>query len=73
MARNTRTGAVLESMILPSLKQGGYTPSVGVNIGSRLGGGSHLIDVIATKGSQQYLISLKWQAGIGDSRAEDSF
>ncbi len=73
MARNTRTGAVLESMILPSLKQGGYIYRVGVNIGSRLGGGSHLVDVVAEKGSFQYLVSLKWQQVSGTAEQKIPF
>ena len=43
MARDTRTGAVLELMILPALKLGGYTVGKQINIGSRLGGGKHLL------------------------------
>jgi len=73
MARNTRTGAVLESMILPSLTQGGYTHHIGVNIGTRLGGGSHLIDVIAEKASRLYLISLKWQQVSGTAEQKIPF
>src|SRR5215510_13078988 len=73
MPRNTRTGAVLESMILPSLRQGGYVYRVGINIGSRLGAGNHLIDVIAEKGSQQYLVSLKWQQVSGTAEQKIPF
>ena len=35
--RNTRTGGVLERMILPALDQGGYSYTIQVNIGQRLG------------------------------------
>jgi hypothetical protein len=44
-------------MILPSLGRGGYIYQVGVNIGTRLGGGRHLVDVLAQKDNVQYLIS----------------
>ena len=39
--RNTRTGGVLEQMVLPALDQGGYIYKVQVNIGQRLGCGQH--------------------------------
>ena len=40
--RDTRTGGVLEQMILPALTRGGYTHETQVNIGERLGGGKRL-------------------------------
>ncbi len=60
--RNTRTGAVLESMVLPSLAQGGYTYRTQVNIGTRIGGGRHIVDVVASDDQgRNWLVSLKWQ------------
>ena len=49
--RNTRTGGVLEQMVLPALNQGGYEYRVQVNIGQRLGCGQHFVDVIFGSGN----------------------
>lgn len=59
--RDTRTGSVLEAMVLPALEQGGYTYQRQVKIGQRPGGGTHKVDVVATKGGRKIIISLKWQ------------
>jgi len=59
--RDTRTGSVLERMILPSLECGGYSHDKQVNIGTRPGGGRHRVDAIAEKDGRKWLISLKWQ------------
>jgi hypothetical protein len=59
--RNTRTGGVLEAMVLPALEQGGYTYKTQVNIGKRLGLGRHMVDVVAEKNGQSILVSMKWQ------------
>lgn len=59
--RNTKTGGVLEAMVLPALDQGGYTYEKQVEIGKRPGGGRHMVDVLADKEGNKYLISLKWQ------------
>ena len=60
--RNTRTGGVLEAMVLPALKQGGYSFNVQVKIGQRLGCGQHFVDVVAEKeGTAPFLVSVKWQ------------
>ena len=59
--RDTRTGGVLESMILPALKMGGYEYRTQVWIGTRPGGRRHSVDVIAEKGGRAFLVSLKWQ------------
>lgn len=61
MARNTRTGRVLEQMILPSLGHGGYDFVEQVNIGSRPAGRKHIVDVVANKAGEKFLISLKNQ------------
>jgi hypothetical protein len=59
--RNTRTGGVLEAMVLPALKQGGYTYETQVNLGQRLGLGRHFVDAVAEKDGHRFLISVKWQ------------
>jgi hypothetical protein len=48
-------------MILPALTRGGYTYQVQVDVGRRLNGGRHRVDVLAEKNGERYLISLKWQ------------
>jgi hypothetical protein len=61
MPRDTRTGGVLERMILPALACGGHRHRAQVAIGNRLGCGRHLIDAIAEKNGREVLISVKWQ------------
>jgi hypothetical protein len=73
--RDTGTGRILEQMILPTLRGGGYTVYVQQHIGDRLGGGrKHLVDVIAedTDGSR-FLISLKWQQVNGTAEQKVPF
>ena len=48
-------------MVLPALMQAGYTYFTQVNIGQRLGGGRHIVDVLAEKDTKKMLISMKWQ------------
>jgi hypothetical protein len=72
--RNTTTGAVLETMILPALKNAGYHHRRQVNIGHRLGGGRvHLIDALAWNGDTTFLISLKWQQTSGTAEQKVPF
>ena len=71
--RNTRTGGVLEAMVLPALDQGGYAHKVQVNIGQRLGCGQHFVDVIAEKDDRQILISMKWQQVSGTAEQKVPF
>lgn len=60
--RNTSTGAVLESMVLPALSKGGYSAQKWVNIGNRPAGRKHIVDVIATDAQgNETLVSMKWQ------------
>jgi hypothetical protein len=59
--RDTDTGGVLESMVLPALQRGGYTVRTQVVIGERIGRGRHKVDAIATKADRSVLVSLKWQ------------
>lgn len=71
--RNTRTGGVLEAMVLPALTQGGYSYTTQVNIGKRLGLGKHFIDVIAAKPDRKVLISMKWQQVSGTAEQKVPF
>ena len=73
MARNTRTGSVLEQMVLPALGQGGYAYETQVNLGRRLGLGRHFVDAVAEKNGQRFLISLKWQQVSGTAEQKVPF
>ena len=65
MPRNTRTGAVLEQMVLPALDMGGYVVERQVRLTERLGGGRHYGDIVASKDGERIVISLKWQQSSG--------
>jgi hypothetical protein len=69
----TATGAVLEAMILPALRLGAYSHETQVDIGERIGGHKHRIDVLATKDDSRYLISLKWQQASGTAEQKVPF
>lgn len=71
--RDTGTGSVLEQMILPALKRGGYAHERQVNIGDRIGGGRHVVDVVATKDGKRFLVSLKWQQVSGTAEQKVPF
>ncbi len=71
--RNTTTGGVLEAMILPALKRGGYIYLTQQFIGMRFGGGKHFVDVIAEKEGRKYLVSLKWQQVSGTAEQKVPF
>lgn len=71
--RNTTTGGVLEAMILPALKRGGYTYLTQQQIGQRFGGGKHFVDVVAEREGQKYLVSLKWQQVSGTAEQKVPF
>jgi len=71
--RDTRTGGVLESMILPSLARGGYEYAMQVHVGQRLGGGRHMADVVARKGEEEIIVSLKWQQTSGTAEQKVPF
>ena len=72
--RDTRTGAVLEQMVLPALTRGGYTHEKQVNIGARPGGRKDIVDVLATdNGGHKYLVSLKWQQVAGTAEQKVPF
>jgi hypothetical protein len=72
--RDTSTGLVLEQMVLPSLGHGGYAYQTQVNIGSRFGGGRHIVDVVAEDSEgNKILISLKWQQVSGTAEQKVPF
>lgn len=72
--RDTSTGAVLEQMVIPSLIHGGYRYETQVNIGSRLGGGRHVVDVLAEDSAgNKIIISLKWQQVSGTAEQKVPF
>jgi len=70
---NTRTGAVLEAMILPALKQGQYSYTTQQVIGIRFGGGRHFVDAIAERDGNKFLVSLKWQQTGGTAEQKVPF
>jgi hypothetical protein len=56
----------MEAMVLPALEQGGYEYYRQVDIGERLGGGKHIVDLVAYNAEGRgYLVSLKWQQTSG--------
>lgn len=72
-ARDTRTGGVLESMVLPSLDRGGYSYKTQVDVGERIGGGRHKADVVATREGEEIIVSLKWQQTSGTAEQKVPF
>lgn len=70
---STRTGGVLEQMILPALDAGGYAYEKQVQLGKRLGIGRHVVDAIAEKDGRKILISLKWQQVSGTAEQKVPF
>jgi hypothetical protein len=74
MARNTNTGGVLESMVLPALKRGKYITQKQVHVGIRLGAkGKHNVDATAEKDQSKFLVSLKWQQTSGTAEQKVPF
>jgi hypothetical protein len=56
----------MEAMVLPALERGGYEYFRQIDIGERLGGGKHVVDLVAyNPAGRGYLISLKWQQTSG--------
>lgn len=49
MGRDTSTGQVLEAMVLPALKRGGYEYQTQVIVGTRPNGRKHRVDATACK------------------------
>lgn len=70
---NTTTGAVLEAMIVPALKRGGYTMHLQQPAGTRCGGRPQKVDAIAVKDTQKILVSLKWQQVSGTAEQKVPF
>jgi hypothetical protein len=73
MSRNTRTGLVLERMVLPALEQGGYSYKVQTKLGQRFGISSHIVDAVAERDGKQILISVKWQQVSGTAEQKVPF
>ena len=71
--KGTGTGRVLEEMILPSLNRAGYHCTTGVTVGSRLGLGRHVVDVVASRNGDSYLVSVKWQQVSGTAEQKVPF
>jgi hypothetical protein len=73
-SRDTTTGAVLEEMVLPALRRGGYAVHTQVLVGQRFGGGKHIVDVLAEHPSgHRLLISVKWQQVSGTTEQKVPF
>jgi len=73
MSRDTATGGVLEQMVLPALRLGGYGCTLQVDVGPRLGHGRHIVDAVADKGTDRFLISVKWQQTGGTAEQKVPF
>jgi hypothetical protein len=59
---NTNTGAVLESTVIPALRANGYRFISQCEVGEKIGGGKHRVDVLAeAPNGVELLISIKWQ------------
>jgi hypothetical protein len=56
----------MEQMVLPALERGGYEYFRQIDIGARLGGGKHIVDLVAYNAAGKgFLVSLKWQQTSG--------
>ena len=73
MMRNTKSGAVLEQMVLPALTLGGYQARMQVISGARPGGRPNRVDAIAERDGQTILVSLKWQQSSGTAEQKVPF
>ena len=72
--RNTRTGEVMERMVLPALEMGGYAVTRHKNIGTRFGVSAHKVDTFTLDDfGRPYLISLKWQQVSGTAEQKIPF
>ncbi len=69
----TLTGDVMEQMIFPALKHGGYTWDRHVYIGDRPGGGKHYVDALVSKDGARILVSSKWQQVSGTAEQKVPF
>ncbi len=73
MMRNTKSGGVLEQMVLPALTLGGYQARMQVISGARPGGRAHKVDAVAERDGQTILVSLKWQQSSGTAEQKVPF
>lgn len=60
-------------MILPASTRGGDTYETQKVIGTRSGGGRHVIDALAERDGKKYLVSLKWQQTGGTAEQKVPF
>jgi hypothetical protein len=64
----------MEQMVLPALERGGYEYFRQVDIGERLGGGKHIVDLVAYDATGRgYLVSMKWQQTSGTAEQKVPF
>ena len=73
VSRNTKTGQVLEKMVLPALKEGGYLFKEQANIGEKPNGRAHKVDVLIKDEEKNILLSLKWQQTNGTAEQKVPF
>jgi hypothetical protein len=69
----TSTGAVLEAMVIPALRLGGYQCDYQQTVGVRIGGRKHKVDVIARRDGRSVLVSVKWQQTSGTAEQKVPF
>ena len=72
-AQPSKTGRVLEQMVLPALACGGYQLRTQVQAGSRPGGRPHRVDAIAERDGHSFIVSLKWQQSSGTAEQKVPF
>jgi len=61
-------------MVIPALTKGGYRTRKQVHVGTRPGGGKHVVDAVAGHPSgKTFLISLKWQQVSGTAEQKVPF
>jgi hypothetical protein len=60
-------------MVLPALERGGYEHEKQVIVGLRCGGGTHKADAIARRGTDEIIVSLKWQQTGGTAEQKVPF
>jgi hypothetical protein len=73
MPRNTTTGRVLEEMVIPSLIRGGYSFTEQADVGKKVNGRKHKVDVMVNGQQGDILISLKWQQSSGTAEQKVPF
>jgi hypothetical protein len=71
---DTRSGGVLESMVIHALELGNYKWAKQHKAGTRLGGGDHRVDVLAVgSDGRKHLVSMKWQEVSGTAEQKVPF